>query len=108
MQKTLKTAGKCQNRVRLCSMKFLVQGVFLAACLAVAQSPTTSSKPESITPLVKKQFGAGFSVTSSLAAAVITADFDGDGVEDVAIVADSKDPLPDSFEYKYDVADPYN
>ena len=29
-------------------------------------------------------------------------------VEDVAIVADSKDPLPDSFAFKYEVADPYH
>ena len=39
---------------------------------------------------------------------MITADFDGDGVEDAAIVASSKDPLPDSYEFKYAVADPYN
>jgi hypothetical protein len=39
---------------------------------------------------------------------MLTADFDSDGVEDVAIVADSKDPLPDSFQFKYAVADPYN
>jgi hypothetical protein len=87
----------------------LVKGVFLAACLAAAQSPTAGpAKFESISPLVKKQFGAGFTVTPSPAAAVITADLDGDGVEDAVIVADSKDPLPDSYEFKYTVADPYN
>jgi hypothetical protein len=90
-------------------MKFLLKGIFLAACLAVVQSSIGApAKPESISPLVKKQFGAAFTVTTYLAAAVITADFDGDGIEDVAIVADSKDPLPDSYEFKYEVSDPYN
>src|SRR5262245_61561945 len=90
-------------------MKLLVNGLFLAACLVAAHSSTAGpDKPESFSPLVKKQFGDSFKVTTSTAAAVITADFDGDGVEDVAIVADSKDPLPDSFDFKYDVADPYN
>jgi hypothetical protein len=90
-------------------MKLLVNGLFLAACLAAAHSSTAGpDKPESFSPLVKKQFGDSFKVTTSMAAAVITADFDGDGVEDVAIVADSKDPLPDSFDFKYNVADPYN
>jgi len=91
-------------------MKLLVKGLFLAAGLLATQLPTAAGtdKPESVSPLVKKQFGDSFKVTTTTAAAIITADFDGDGVEDVAIVADSKDPLPDSFEFKYDVADPYN
>ena len=39
---------------------------------------------------------------------ILSADFDGDGVEDVVIAADSDDPMPDSYEYKYQVSDPYN
>ncbi len=90
-------------------MSFLIRVLFLAACLAVAQSPSANTvKVESIAPLVKKQFGPNFTVTATGASAVISADFDGDGVEDAVIVADSKDPLPDSYEFKYVVADPYN
>jgi hypothetical protein len=90
-------------------MKFLGSLFFAVVCLAGAQSkPVSTTKPESLTPLVQQQFGPGFAVTASQTLAVLTADFDGDGVEDVAIVADSKDPLPDSYQFKYQVADPYH
>jgi hypothetical protein len=97
-------------------MHFAVKLLFLTACLGVAGArPQNSASPapqdqhgmQAIEPLVKQQFGPGFTVTSSLQTSLIVADFDGDGVEDVAIVADSKDPLPDSFALKYLVADPY-
>ncbi|HLW55564.1 MAG TPA: hypothetical protein VKW06_22235 [Candidatus Angelobacter sp.] len=94
-----------------------VRTFFLAACLVVAVQPQSpapaptdpqgSSKIEAVGPLVKKQFGPGFTVTSKMQTALIVADFDGDGVDDVAIVADSKDPLPDSYDFKYEVSDPY-
>jgi len=58
--------------------------------------------------LVKKQFGSTFTLPQGYSTPLITADFDGDGVEDVVIVADSKEPLPDSVAFKYTVADPYN
>ena len=38
----------------------------------------------------------------------MAADFDGDGVEDLIIAANSKDPMPDSYAFKYEVSDPYN
>lgn len=85
--------------------------LMIAACLSQASSPPpnpqNSAKIEAIGPLVKQQFGSTFTVTGSMQTAVIVADFDGDGVEDVAIVADSKDPLPDSYAFKYSVSDPY-
>src|SRR5690242_4372545 len=103
-------------------MKYLGKVLFLAAALAAAQSPPASNnanpeiqaqpaataKPESIATVVKQQFGSTFSVVTTLPTSFIVADFDSDGVEDVAIVADSKDPLPDSYDFKYEVADPYN
>lgn len=90
-------------------MKFLGSLFFAVVWLAGAQSkPVPATKPESLTPLVQQQFGPGFAVTASQTLAVLTADFDGDSVEDVAIVADSKDPLPDSYQFKYQVADPYH
>src|SRR5262249_11173057 len=90
-------------------MKLLVNGLFLAACLVAAHSSTAGpDKPESFSPLVKKQFGDSFKVTTSTAAGETTADLEGEGGEAVAIGADSKAPLRDFFVFKYDVADPYN
>ena len=95
--------------------------VFLAACIACGQSPqspqpvpptsaATPAVPDAaqLEALIKQQFGATFTLPAKLSPLAIAADFDGDGVEDLAIVANSKDPLPDSFSFKYDVADPYN
>ena len=90
-------------------MRIAGRVLLLSVCLAAAQTqPSGSARTESITPLLKQQFGPSFSLASKLPTVVITSDFDGDGVEDIAIVADSKDPLPDSFDFKYTVADPYH
>ena len=56
--------------------------------------------------LIKQQFGATFTLAAKFSPLI--ADFDGDGVEDVAFVANSKDPIPDSYDFKYQVADPYH
>jgi|SRR5476651_1171646 hypothetical protein len=100
-------------------MKSLGRGILLAACVAAAQSspktsPANSEQSKaiasiaSVTPLVKQQFGPTFTPTTSLPRTILSADFDGDGVEDVVIAADSDDPMPDSYDYKYQVSDPYN
>jgi hypothetical protein len=100
-------------------MKFLGKFLLMAACVAAAQSPQTSPQPAAAAPsstvdtaqiaaLVKQQFGDTFTLPAKFPTPLITADFDGDGVEDVAIVANSKDPMPDSYAFKYDVADPYH
>src|ERR1051325_2070941 len=100
-------------------MKFLGKFLLMAACVAAAQSPHTSPQPAAAAPsstvdtaqiaaLVKQQFGETFTLPAKFPTPIITADFDGDGVEDVAIVANSKDPLPDSYAFKYEVADPYH
>src|SRR6476660_10580233 len=94
-------------------MKFLCRVRFLAACVAAAQSsqpsqPVTNDDAAQLAALVKQQFGATFKLPAKFPTPLITADFDGDGVEDVAIVASSKEPLPDSFAFKYEVADPYH
>jgi hypothetical protein len=97
-------------------MKFLGNFLLLAACVAAAQSPQTSQPAASaisadqaqLAAIVKQQFGDTFTIPAKFSPSLITADFDGDGVEDVVIVADSKDPLPDSYAFKYDVSDPYH
>ena len=82
--------------------------LFLAALSAAQSPPAPVDARQQLSALVERQFGHTFSPTDKFPTPVVTADFDGDGVEDIAIVADSKDPLPDSFQYKYQVADPYN
>jgi hypothetical protein len=88
-----------------------VKVIFLVTFLAGAQAPPAGlSKAEELSGLVKKQFGSTFTIGSvgDAPTTLLVADFDGDGVPDVAIVADSKDPLPDSYDFKYTVTDPYN
>jgi hypothetical protein len=98
-------------------MKSLGRVVLLATCVAAAQSSQKTDPPGpdagkataiSVAPLIKKQFGHTFTATTSLPRTILSADFDGDGVEDVVMAADSNDPMPDSYEYKYQVSDPYN
>jgi hypothetical protein len=89
-------------------MRILSWSFFLIACLGLAQSPAPSPvRMENVGALVKQQFGPSFTIPAKFTTVLIVADFDGDGVEDVAVVADSRDPITDSFDYKYDVSDPY-
>src|SRR5438270_13709357 len=91
---------------------------FLAACIAVGQSPQTAppasaanpASPDAaqLEPLIKQQFGATFTLPAKFSTLAIVADFDGDGVEDLAIVANRKDHYTDSFRLTYDVADLYD
>lgn len=97
-------------------MKSMGKVLFLFfTCMAMAQSPQAnppaampSPTPslEQLNTLIKQQFGKTFTLSPNFP--VLTADFDGDGVEDVAFVADSKEPMPDSYAFKYQVADPYH
>ena len=91
-------------------MKYLGRVFLLGAALAAGQTSAAPSadKLQSFNALAQQQFGATFSITEKTPTAIITGDFDGDGVEDVVMVADSRDPLPDSYQYKYQVEDPYN
>jgi hypothetical protein len=99
-------------------MKFMGTVLFLAAALAAAQSPQTNQPAPGAAPasddaaqlaaLVIQQFGPTFTLPAKFATTMIVADFNGDGVEDVALVANSKDPMPDSYSFKYEVADPYH
>src|ERR1700681_1206477 len=94
-------------------MKLMGKVIFLAAALVAAQSsPATNPAADNdetaqLAALVKQQFGPTFKLPPKFPTPLITGDFDGDGVEDVAIVADSKEPIPDSYAFKYELADPY-
>src|SRR5947209_11466303 len=87
--------------------------IFMAT-LSIGQSPSTAPAAPSpsgaveLAAMVKQQFGSTFTLPQGYATPLIIADFDGDGIEDVAIVADSKEPMPDSYAFKYTVSDPYN
>src|SRR5947209_11389925 len=97
-------------------MKFMSITVLLLGCLGAAQqsqppapaaAPSTDD-PAQLSAVVKQQFGETFTLPAKFTPLAIIADFDGDGVEDVAIIANSKDPLPDSYSFKYEVDDPYH
>jgi hypothetical protein len=79
--------------------------------------------PADLADIVRKQFGPCFSVARERSAMKVnylhpqdnglpwiiflTADLDGDGVEDAIIVARCKTPLIDEANYNYHVVDPY-
>ncbi|SRR5216684_2382368 len=84
---------------------------------SVAQQPAAPRKvgPQSVeqtaaavvnSEFVKKQFGSEFTFLPAFAP--LTADLDGDGIEDVVIAARCKNPLIDQAEHNYKVLDPYD
>jgi hypothetical protein len=54
---------------------------------------------------VQKQFGEGFKLLPGYAPMI--ADFDGDGVEDIAIAVTAKNPMMEASEHNFKVLDPY-
>jgi hypothetical protein len=107
-------------------MKFLGTALFLSACMLAAQAPQSPQPtatpaassaatpadnnidPTQLAALVKKQFGDTFKIPEKFSTPMIIADFNGDGILDIAIVANSKEPFPDSYNFKYQVGDPYH
>lgn len=87
-------------------------GFAATACIAGGQGQPAPSSPQTpqvdLPALIKQQFGSTFKLQPKFATPIITADLDGDGVEDAVIVATSSEPFPDSVGFKYTVSDPYN
>ena len=99
-------------------MLFRIVLLLAALCVPlsmVAQQPVLQHAKETakaaapaspLDPLVKKQFGPDFSVDPKFAP--MYGDVDGDGTEDLVLVAMSKHPLGGSGAFHYTVSDPYD
>lgn len=96
------------------SRKFLLLPILgLLAAAAFAQKPqpappshATHPSPAVTNEFIQKQFGENCSLVAGPPQFV--ADLDGDGVEDLLVVAKCKNPLADRDEYNFVVADPYD
>jgi len=70
-----------------------------------AQDPRPESAPTVDDDFIHKQFGEEFALVPM--SAPFVRDLDGDGVDDLVIVARSKKPMIDAAEHGYRVVDPY-
>jgi hypothetical protein len=109
-------------------MKFVLPLALLVSA-AWAQSPQTSA-PENVNPavpaeivaIVKKQFGPDFDIAAKKSAGTgfryriqpkekwtsyLVGDLNGDGIEDLVVVARSKAPMAGEAIYHYKVIDPF-
>src|SRR5919197_754770 len=101
------------------SLRFVI--IVVASCLncsltlaqqSVKTAPAPPSVPVAIAngvtveqDFIHNQFGEEFSLAP--ASSPYTRDVDGDGVEDLVIVARSQKPMLDAAEHNYRVVDPY-
>jgi hypothetical protein len=82
----------------------LLMGMLTIGIAAVAQS---ANKPVAVdNAFVEKQFGTTCKLMAQPAPYV--GDLDGDGVQDVVMAANCKDPMMDQAEHDFKVIDPYN
>jgi len=89
-------------------MSRLTCSLLLIYCLSSAfAQPAAKPTPQSVdNAFVQKRFGS--TCTLEPGPQPLTADLNGDGVEDVVIVARCANPLIDEAENKYKVIDPYD
>lgn len=95
-------------------MQFRIVLLTAALCLglsSVAQQTVSQNAKEAapaspVQQMVAKQFGPDF--TADTKYQPLRGDFDGDGTEDVALIAICKNPLGGSGAFNYKVSDPYD
>ena len=102
-------SGRKVTGMRSCRLPFWF---LLFSAIAMAQqsapAPSAPAKPATsdLQSMIDVQFGTGFKIDSTFAPQ--TGDFDGDGEQDIAIVAIGGKPLGGESGYGYTVQDPYN
>jgi len=85
---------------------FVFVSILVVACVSAAQQPPAAAANADFQQLVTREFGAAFTLDAKFAP--IFADLDGDGVEDVVLIATGKNPLLDAVDLHYQVLDPYD
>ena len=76
------------------------------SALAQPQSTPAAEQPSNVDEaFIHKQFGEQFSLVPN--SAPYARDIDGDGIDDLVILARSKKPMLDAAEHSYRVVDPY-
>lgn len=89
-------------RLPFCCLLFAIVALVQQSALAVEAKPSTAD----LQSMVDTQFGVGFKIDTTFVPQ--TGDFDGDGEQDIAIVAIGGKPLGGESGYNYRVEDPYN
>ena len=99
--------------LRLPVLLSVVTGSILSMAQQPATAPPAMQQPATSTAqtvvvdenFIHRQFGEEFSLTP--VSTPFMRDIDGDGVEDVVIIARSRKPMLDAAEHNYKVVDPY-
>jgi hypothetical protein len=76
------------------------------ASLALAQQDSPATAAPGPAQAAAREFGPSFTLDAQFPP--MMGDLDGDGQQDLVLVATSKNPLPDSIEFHYKVVDPYD
>ncbi len=84
-------------------MRLSVLSAILCVCCVAAAAQASSPKIDN--DFVQKQFGSSCTMIDGMSA--LTADMDGDGVEDLVIPARCTNPMIDQAEHNFSVQDPY-
>jgi hypothetical protein len=72
---------------------------------SAGQGANSAPRPAVDNAFIQRAFGSTCTINSSVPP--LTADLNGDGVEDIVIAAQCKDPMMDADEHRYTVIDPY-
>ena len=96
------------------SLLFLAASILLCSLLLAQKVPANpassdmAAAPDSATlaQVIRDQFGKGYKLLPGYEPLV--ADFDGDGIADLAVAATTDNPLLNAVEFHYTVIDPYH